>query len=256
MNQNDTAIAVKGLTKSFKNTPVLRSVDFEVDRGSVFALLGSNGAGKTTTIKILTTLLRPDDGSANVCGFDVVKQSEKVREVISLSGQNVAVDYILTGRENLKLIGKLRHLSDIDSQVETLLTRFGLQEDADKQILEYSGGMSRKLDLAMSLMGSPSVVFLDEPTVGLDPQARLAMWDTIRELTKTGVTVFLTTQYLEEAEQLADRIAILHEGKIVANGTVEELRKILPESEVEMVRKQPTLEQVFLAIVVNKEATK
>jgi ABC-2 type transport system ATP-binding protein len=254
MKRNDTVITVKGLTKSFKNTPVLRGVDFEVDRGSVFAMLGSNGAGKTTTIKILTTLLRPDEGSATVCGFDVVRQPENVRGVISLTGQNVAADYILTGRENLKLIGKLRHLRDTGSRAEALLARFDLQKDADKRISEYSGGMRRKLDLAMSLMGSPSVVFLDEPTVGLDPQARLAMWDTIRELTKTGVTVFLTTQYLEEAEQLADRIAILNEGKIVANGTIEELRKILPEGEVEMVRKQPTLEQVFLAIVKNKEA--
>jgi ABC-2 type transport system ATP-binding protein len=228
------AISVSGLKKKFKNVEVLRGVDFSVPKGSTFALLGSNGAGKTTTIKILSTLLSPDAGSAQVCGFDVMKQSRRVREEISLTGQSVTADYVLTGRENLRMMGRLRHLPDADAKAETLLRRFGLLEAADRRISTYSGGMCRRLDLAMSLLGSPSVVFLDEPTTGLDPEARLAMWEIIKDLTKSGVTVFLTTQYLEEADQLADQIAILHDGRIVAQGSAAELKRMLAQGHIEL----------------------
>jgi ABC-2 type transport system ATP-binding protein len=233
MKRNETVIAitVKGLTKSFKNTPVLRGVDFEVDRGSVFAMLGSNGAGKTTTIKILTTLLRPDEGSAKVCGFDVLKQPESVREVISLTGQNVAADYILTGRENLRLIGKLRHLHDINSRAEALLARFDLQKDADKRISEYSGGMKRKLDLAMSLMGSPSVVFLDEPTVGLHMADVEKLLHVLHKLVDDGNTIVVIEHNLDviaEADWIIDLgpEGGVEGGTIVAQGTPEGICKV------------------------------
>jgi ABC-2 type transport system ATP-binding protein len=227
------AITVSDLRKSFKTQTVLDGVSFTVKPGEVFALLGSNGAGKTTTIKILTTLLRADSGAvavgvAEVCGFDVAKQGRKVREVISLTGQFAAVDDMLTGRENLIMIGKLRHLSDPKTEADKQLTEFGLADAADKPLSVYSGGMRRRLDLAMSMIGSPRVVFLDEPTTGLDPQGRLAVWNTIRAMSKSGVTVFLTTQYLEEADSLADKIAVLHQGKIAAEGTAAELKKLAP----------------------------
>ncbi len=228
------AISVNGLEKSFKNLKVLDKITFSVQRGSIFALLGSNGAGKTTTIKILTTLLRPDKGSAQVCGFDVVRQSDLVRAEISLTGQYAAVDEVLTGRENLQLIGKLRHLPGTNSKAEELLKRFDLLDAADRRVATYSGGMRRRLDLAMSLLGTPSVIFLDEPTTGLDPQSRLAMWKIIKSLAHSGITVFLTTQYLEEADQLADQIAILNKGKIVAKGTAAELKKLLPHGYIEL----------------------
>lgn len=234
MTSDSMAISVSGLKKSFKNVEVLRGVDFSVPKGTTFALLGSNGAGKTTTIKILSTLLSPDAGSAQVCGFDVMKQSGRVREEISLTGQSVTADYVLTGRENLRLMGKLRHLPDADTKAEALLQRFGLQEAADRRFSTYSGGMCRRLDLAMSLLGSPSVVFLDEPTTGLDPEARIAMWEIIKDLTKSSVTVFLTTQYLEEADQLADQIAILLEGRIVAQGSAAELKRMLAQGHIEL----------------------
>lgn len=227
-------ISVSGLEKSFKNVKVLKIIDFSVQRGSIFALLGSNGAGKTTTIKILSTLLKPDQGNAQVCGFDVVRRPDRVREKISLTGQNTAVDYVLTGRENLRLIGKLRHLPDANKKADALLERFELVDAADRQVATYSGGMRRRLDLAMGLLGTPSVVFLDEPTTGLDPQSRIAMWKIIKNLTHAGITVFLTTQQLEEADKLADRIAILNEGKIVAEGTPAELKKLLPHGHVEL----------------------
>ena len=230
----ETVIQVKGLRKSFKNTQVLKGVGFEVRRGEIFALLGSNGAGKTTTIKILCTLLRPDCGSAAVCGYDVIQKPDKVRESISLTGQNAAVDNVLTGRENLRLIGKLRHLSDANRKADELLERFDLLDAADRRVSTYSGGMRRRLDLAMGLLGTPAVVFLDEPTTGLDPQSRIAMWDIIKGLGAAGITVLLTTQYLEEAEQLADQIAILNEGKIVAHGTSAELKKLLPVKHIEL----------------------
>lgn len=248
-----TAIAVEGLEKSFKEVQVLRGVDFAVERGIIFALLGSNGAGKTTVIRILSTLLKGDAGSAQVNGFDVGKDPQDVRESISLTGQFAAVDEILSGRENLVLVGRLRHVSDPEQVADALLTRFSLTDAAQRKVATYSGGMRRRLDIAMSLIGDPRVVFLDEPTTGLDPEARLEVWDAVRGLAKNGTTVLLTTQYLDEAEQLADRIAILNEGRIIVNGTLAELKKLLPPAKVEYVEKQPTLEEIFLAIVGKKE---
>lgn len=244
-----TAISVKGVEKSYEQLHVLRGVDFEVEAGSIFALLGSNGAGKTTLVKILATLLKSDAGQAAVAGFDVVEDAADVRESISLTGQFAAVDEILSGRENLVLIAKLRHLPDPQVVADQLLERFSLTAAGDRRVSTYSGGMRRRLDIAMSLIGNPPIVFLDEPTTGLDPQARMEVWQVVRNLTARGTTVLLTTQYLEEAEQLADRIAILHEGRIIVDGTLPELKRLLPASKVEYVEKQPTLEEVFLSIV-------
>ncbi|KQL36297.1 glycosyl transferase family 8 [Bacillus sp. FJAT-25509] len=249
---NSTAISVKGLKKSFKEIEVLKGVDFEVEKGSVFALLGSNGAGKTTIIKILTTLSQADQGEIEVCNANLQTNPQQVREKISLTGQNVAVDDILTGRENLELVAKLRHLPNRKEAVEESLRRFDLVEAGNRALATYSGGMKRRLDLAMTVLGSPELVFLDEPSVGLDPEARLALWEVIRDMAKAGITVFLTTQYLEEAEQLADRIAILHEGKILVQGTLDELKAILPPKKVEYVEKQPNLEEIFLAVTGKK----
>jgi ABC-2 type transport system ATP-binding protein len=243
------ALRVQGLEKSYDDLRVLRGVDFDVARGSIFALLGSNGAGKTTVVRILATLLRADAGTATVAGFDVATQPVDVREAISLTGQFAAVDEILTGRENLVLIARLRRVRDAGGTADGLLHRFGLSDAADRRVATYSGGMRRRLDIAMSLIGDPPVIFLDEPTTGLDPHARIEVWDSITELARHGTTVLLTTQYLDEAEQLADRIAILHEGRIIANGTLSELRQLLPPARVEYVEKQPTLEDVFFAIV-------
>jgi ABC-2 type transport system ATP-binding protein len=243
------ALHVQGLEKSYKKLRVLRGVDFDVARGSIFALLGSNGAGKTTVVKILSTLLKPDSGTATVDGFDVATQPAKVRESISLTGQFAAVDEILTGRENLVLVARLRHLKDAGQIADDLLGRFQLTHAAERRVSAYSGGMRRRLDIAMSLIGNPPVIFLDEPTTGLDPQARVEVWRAVKELAEQGTTVLLTTQYLDEAEQVADRIAILHEGRIIVNGTLAELKRLLPPAKVEYVEKQPTLEDVFLAIV-------
>ena len=245
----DRVIRVKNLHKSFKNNDVLQGVDFEIQRGEIFALLGSNGAGKTTIINILSSLMKPDSGDVSVCGYDVIHQSEKVRQSISLTGQFAAVDSVLTGRENLKLIARLRGVKNSDAVAAGLLARFDLSEAADKRAGLYSGGMTRRLDIAMSLIGNPEVIFLDEPTTGLDPEARLEVWKTIKDLSKNGTTILLTTQYLEEAEQLADKIAILHGGSIIANGTLDELKKLLPPAKKEYIEKQPTLEEVFLAII-------
>jgi ABC-2 type transport system ATP-binding protein len=245
----DAAIRAEGLVKSFDDLEVLRGVDFDVAPGSIFALLGSNGAGKTTVIRILATLLRADAGRAGVNGFDVVSQAPDVRESISLTGQFAAVDEVLTGRENLVLVARLRHLSDAGGIAERLLARFQLTDAAERRVATYSGGMRRRLDIAMSLIGDPPVVFLDEPTTGLDPEARLEVWQAVRDLAAGGTTVLLTTQYLDEAEQLADRIAILHEGRIIENGTLAELKALLPPATVEYVEKQPTLEDVFLTLV-------
>jgi ABC-2 type transport system ATP-binding protein len=228
---------------------VLRGVDFDVAAGSIFALLGSNGAGKTTVVSILATLLKADAGTATVAGFDVVTQPAYVRESISLTGQFAAVDEILTGRENLVLMARLRHQKDAGRIADELLDRFQLTDAASRRVATYSGGMRRRLDIAMSLIGDPPVIFLDEPTTGLDPQSRLEVWSSITELAAKGTTVLLTTQHLDEAEQLADRIAILHEGRIIANGSLAELKRLLPPATVEYVEKQPTLEDVFLAIV-------
>ena len=249
----NTAIQVKGLQKSYKQLHVLNGVDFEVKQGSIFALLGSNGAGKTTIVKILTTLLKQDSGIAAVNGFDVALKPEHVRQSISLTGQFAAVDEILTGRENLIMMAKLRHLKNPRQVADDLLHRFGLTDAANRRVATYSGGMRRRLDLAMSLVGKPQLIFLDEPTTGLDPEARIEVWKIVKELADGGTTVFLTTQYLEEAEQLADRIAILHEGMIIANGTLAELKKLFPPAKVEYVEKQPTLEEIFLSIVGKKE---
>src|SRR5512147_1563157 len=247
------SIEVKGLQKSYEKLQVLKGVDFQVEKGCIFALLGSNGAGKTTVIKILTTLLKQDSGTATVNGFDVASKPGDVRQSISLTGQFAAVDEILTGRENLIMIARLRHLKDPRQVADDLLSRFGLTDAADRRVSTYSGGMRRRLDIAMSLIGKPQVIFLDEPTAGLDPEARLEVWKTVKELANNGTTVFLTTQYLDEAEKLADRIAILHEGRIVANGTLAELKKLFPPAKVEYVEKQPSLEDIFLAFIGKKE---
>jgi ABC-2 type transport system ATP-binding protein len=249
------AIQVNGLQKSYKQLHVLKSVDFTVEKGNIFALLGSNGAGKTTIVKILTTLLKQDGGTATVNGFDVAAKPDYVRQSISLTGQFTAVDEILTGRENLIMIARLWQLQNPRQVADNLLKRFGLTDAADRSVSNYSGGMRRRLDIAMSLVGKPQLIFLDEPTAGLDPEARIEVWKIVKELAKNGTTVFLTTQYLEEAEQLADRIAILHDGKIIANGTLEELRKLFPPTKVEYVEKQPSLEEIFLAIIGKKDET-
>jgi ABC-2 type transport system ATP-binding protein len=247
------AIQVKGLQKSYEKLHVLKGVDFEVEKGSIFALLGSNGAGKTTIIKILTTLLKQDSGTAAVNGFDVTAQPDDVRQSISLTGQFAAVDEILTGRENLIMIARLRHLKNPHQVADDLLNRFGLSDAAGRRVSTYSGGMRRRLDIAMSLVGEPQLIFLDEPTSGLDPEARIEVWNTVKELADNGTTVFLTTQYLDEAEQLANRIAILHEGRIIANGTLAELKMRFPPAKVEYIEKQPSLEEIFLAIIAKKE---
>ena len=243
------AIRLENIEKSYGRLHVLRGVTFEVAPGSVFALLGSNGAGKTTIVRILSTLLRADAGIAAVMGRDVATEPQHVRESISLTGQFAAVDEILSGRENLVLVAKLRHLKAPGRIADDLLARFDLVEAASRRVATYSGGMRRRLDIAMSLIGTPAVVFLDEPTTGLDPEARIEVWRVIRKLAEKGTTVLLTTQYLDEAEQLADRIAILHEGRIIANGTLAELKRLLPPATVEYVEKQPTLEDIFLALV-------
>ncbi|MEV4454296.1 ATP-binding cassette domain-containing protein [Microbispora sp. NPDC049633] len=247
--QQAPAIQVQGLEKSYKELRVLRGVDFDVVQGSIFALLGSNGAGKTTAVKILSTLLKADAGTVRVNGFDVVRQAADVRESISLTGQFAAVDEILSGRENLVLVARLRHLKNPGGIADDLLARFSLTDAAARKVATYSGGMRRRLDIAMSLIGNPPVIFLDEPTTGLDPQARIEVWQAVKELAAQGTTVLLTTQYLDEAEHLADRIAILHEGRIIVNGTLTELKRLLPPAKVEYVEKQPTLEEVFLTLV-------
>ena len=243
------AVRVRGIEKSFQNVHVLRGVDFEVAAGSIFALLGSNGAGKTTLVRILATTLQADAGTAAVCGFDVGSEPAGVRESISLTGQFTAIDEVLTGRENLVLIARLRQLEDPARIADSLLARFSLTEAGARRAATYSGGMRRRLDIAMSLVGNPPVIFLDEPTTGLDPQARNEVWRTINELAGSGTTVLLTTQHLEEAEHLADRIAILHGGTIIQSGTLTELKQLLPAAKVEYIEKQPSLEDVFLALV-------
>ncbi|HVX55988.1 ABC transporter ATP-binding protein [Nocardioides sp.] len=247
------AIEIAGLTKSYGDHAVLRGVDLSIPAGTIVALLGSNGAGKTTTVRILSTLLKADGGTATVNGYDVAAQPAKVRESISLTGQFAAVDHVLTGRENLVLVAQLRHLADPGRIADDLLTRFGLKDAAGRRVATYSGGMRRRLDIAMSLIGDPPVLVLDEPTTGLDPQSRIEVWATVKQLAGRGTTVVLTTQYLDEAEHLADRIAILHEGRVIVEGTLAELKRLLPPATVEYVEKQPSLEEVFLAIVTPEE---
>ena len=231
---NNNAIKVEGLVKSYGSLRVLEGIDFAVQKGTVFALLGSNGAGKTTTVKILATLLKPDSGSIKIFGHDVLDDAEKVRSVISLTGQFAAVDELLTGRENIRMITRLRHIKKGNVDICGLLDKLSLSEYADRRVSTYSGGIRRKLDLAMSLIGYPSAIFLDEPTTGLDPQSRIAMWEIIKDLKVNGTTIFLTTQYLEEAEELGDRIVILDKGKIAADGTVSQLLRQLPHGLIEI----------------------
>ncbi len=231
-----SAISVAGLRKVYGEHVVLDGVDFDVEAGTVFALLGANGAGKTTIVKILTTLAAADGGRARVAGHDVGGEPDAVRAAIGVTGQFSAVDNLLSGRENLLLMAALHHLSPARQRRRTaeLLDRFGLADAADKPAATYSGGMRRRLDLAMTLVGEPSVIFLDEPTTGLDPRSRRAMWQLVRELVAGGVTVFLTTQYLEEADQLADRIAVLDRGRVVASGTAGELKRRIPGGHVRL----------------------
>lgn len=233
---SDNAIVVKGLTKSFNNTPVLEGVSFEIKRGTMLALLGPNGAGKTTTIRILSTLLKPDSGEALVNGHSVVTDADKVRESIGLTGQYAAVDEFLNAVENLEMMGRLYHLShEVSKQRATeLLELFDLTEASLRPVKTYSGGMRRKLDLALSLIATPPVIFLDEPTTGLDPRSRLAMWDVIKQLMASGATILLTTQYLEEADQLADQIAVIDNGRIIAQGTADELKSKVGKDRLEL----------------------
>jgi ABC-2 type transport system ATP-binding protein len=231
-----TAIQVRGLRKSFGKQVVLDSIDFDVAEGSVFALLGPNGAGKTTAIHILTTLISADDGQVLVGGFDLARQPDRVRKLIGLTGQVSAVDGQFTGEENLRLMADLSHLGRERGRqrVTELLERFDLVDAAAKPAMTYSGGMRRRLDLAMTLMGEPRIIFLDEPTTGLDPRSRRVMWDIVRDLVASGVTIFLTTQYLEEADRLASRIALLDSGKVVAQGTPGELKRLVPGGSVRL----------------------
>jgi ABC-2 type transport system ATP-binding protein len=233
---NDSAIVVEGLAKRFGDVSALDGVDFEVQRGTVFGLLGPNGAGKTTAIRVLTTILTPDAGTARVLGFDVVRDAQKVRLRIGLAGQFAAVDPLLTGRENLRLIGKVAQMprEGIMPRAEELLQRFELADAADRPARTYSGGMRRRLDIAAALMGRPPVLFLDEPTTGLDLRSRNALWDMIKELVAEGTTVLLTTQYLEEADRLADRLAVIDEGRVIAVGTATDLKARLGRSVIEL----------------------
>ena len=219
-------VSATNLTKSFSGHRVLDRIDLAIETGSVFALLGPNGAGKTTTVRILATLVRPDEGTATIAGHDLLTEAVAVKRVISLTGQHAAVDDVLSGRENLEMMGRLRHLSRHDTRhrAADLLTEFDLEEAADRRVSTYSGGMRRRLDLAVSMIERPRLLFLDEPTTGLDPRSRETLWARVRELVDDGVTVLLTTQYLEEADQLADTIAVLRRGRIVAQGTADELK--------------------------------
>jgi ABC-2 type transport system ATP-binding protein len=230
-----------GLRKSFGPTVVLEGVDLRVDEGSVLALLGPNGAGKTTIVRILTTLTRPDAGHATIAGYDVVREPSKVRGVISLTGQSAAVDDNQTGRENLAMIGRLMHLgrSTARQRADELLEQFGLTGAMNRRVKTYSGGMSRRLDLAMSLIARPRVIFLDEPTTGLDPASRLTMWDAIGELVRDGTTILLTTQYLEEADRLADRIVLIDQGRITASGTADALKTQIGGERIELYFADP-----------------
>ena len=227
-------IAVSGLRKAYGDKVVLDGIDFDVAAGSVFSMLGPNGAGKTTTVNVLTTLMKADAGTVRVAGHDVVTGTKEVRSVIGVTGQFAAVDELLSGQENLQLMADLKRVRSADRVVTRLLERFDLGESAQKMVATYSGGMRRKLDLAMTLVGNPRIIFLDEPTTGLDPRSRRAMWEIVRELVADGTTIFLTTQYLEEADQLANRIAVLDQGRLVAQGTPEELKRLVPGTHVRL----------------------
>jgi len=234
--KTDLAIITKDLRKSYGNNEVLKGVDLSVERGTMLALLGPNGAGKTTVVKILSTLLTSNGGSATVNGFDVATQSNEVRQVIGLTGQYAAVDEYLTGRQNLLMMGRLYRLNagQAKTRAEELLEQFDLVDAANRVVKKYSGGMRRRLDLAISLIATPPIIFLDEPTTGLDPRSRLAMWDVIRKLMESGATILLTTQYLEEADQLADKIAVIDHGKVIAEGTADELKQKVGNDRLEL----------------------
>ncbi|MET8832422.1 ATP-binding cassette domain-containing protein [Micromonospora sp. NPDC004540] len=232
----NSAIAASGLRKAYKDKVVLDGIDLDVAAGTIFSLLGPNGAGKTTTVNVLTTLMKADGGTVRVAGHDVATETKAVRAAIGVTGQFAAVDELLTGQENLQLMADLKRLGSGESKrvVADLLERFDLTESAQKMAATYSGGMRRKLDLAMTLVGKPRIIFLDEPTTGLDPRSRRTMWDIIRQLVAEGATIFLTTQYLEEADRLADRIAVLDQGKLVAQGTPAELKRLIPGGHVRL----------------------
>jgi len=253
----DLAIETHALVKTFKKTVAVDGIDLAIPRGGVHGFLGPNGAGKTTTIRMLATLTRPDSGTARVLGRDVVTDANEVRRRVSLTGQFASVDEDLTGAENLRLIGRLFGYAGARAtrRSDELLTAFGLSDARDKQVKKYSGGMRRRIDIAASIVVTPELLFLDEPTTGLDPRSRNEVWDIIRAMVSSGTTVLLTTQYLDEAEQLADRIAILHEGRIIADGTLAELKQLLPPAKVEYVEKQPSLEDIFLTLVGTDGAT-
>jgi ABC-2 type transport system ATP-binding protein len=239
MAQTTYAIEVSGLTKSYGTNNVLRGIDIKVEEGTMLALLGPNGAGKTTTVRILSTLLRHDGGTVKVAGFDVAREADSVRHVMGLTGQSAAVDELLTGRENLMMMGRLYRLTKASAKAraEELLREFDLQEAADRPTKTYSGGMRRRLDLAVSLIATPPIIFLDEPTTGLDPRSRLAMWDIIKKLMAGGTTILLTTQYLEEADQLADQIVVIDGGKVIAQGTASELKSKVGKDRLELAFK-------------------
>lgn len=238
----DPIITVDNVTKSFGDVHALAGISFDVQPGTVFGLLGPNGAGKTTIVRVLTTLLKPDSGKAAVAGFDVLTEAPKLRSVIGLAGQSAAVDEILTGRENLQMVGRLYRLSkpETNRRADEILERFDLADAADRQVKTYSGGMRRRLDLAASLVGEPQVLFLDEPTTGLDPRSRLGLWEFIEKLVDEGTTLLLTTQYLEEADRLADRIAVIDNGKVIAEGTSTELKGTIGGDVLELQLADPS----------------
>lgn len=239
MNQDTPVIQIQGLTKAYGKNEVLRGVDLEVEKGTMLALLGPNGAGKTTTVRILSTLLHFDGGNVQVAGHDVKREADKVRAVIGLTGQSAALDELLTGRENLVMMGRLYRLTkdSAKARAQELLEQFDLVKAADRPAKTYSGGMRRRLDLAVSLIASPPIIFLDEPTTGLDPRSRLAMWDIIKRLMADGTTILLTTQYLEEADQLADQIVVIDGGKVIAKGTAAELKSKVGKDRLELTFK-------------------
>ena len=241
MAKKDIVIRARGLAKSYGKTDVLRGVDLDVERGTMLALLGPNGAGKTTTVRILSTLLGYDAGEVTIEGYDIRKKPEKVRSVIGLTGQSAAVDELLTGRENLVMMGRLYRLTKASAKArsEELLERFDLVKAAGRPVKTYSGGMRRRLDLAVSLIATPPVIFLDEPTTGLDPRSRIDMWEIINKLKKDGATILLTTQYLEEADQLADQIAVIDGGKVIAKGTANQLKQSIGNDRLELTFTSP-----------------
>jgi ABC-2 type transport system ATP-binding protein len=255
MSTRDPVIKVVGVGKSYGALTVLEGIDLQVDRGEIFALLGPNGAGKTTLVHILTTLVKADAGRATVGGFDVATRAAGVRSTISLTGQSAAVDDFLTGEENLRMMGRLGHLSKVEARIRSteLLEQFDLVDAAGRKARTWSGGMRRRLDLAISLLAKPPVIFLDEPTTGLDPRSRLALWNVIRSLAAEGVTIFLTTQYLEEADQLADRAAVIDGGRIVAEGTPDELKRGLAGERVELTFRDPVSFERAEVVVVAED---